>query len=151
MVHALKGIVAGEQILLNYIHTVKDTLKSRKQRHKVLQDGWNFLCSCTGCRLSTTAVEEDDHRRKKAWEDWEYLDELPWPSENIPMNQNHLAGLKWPEGGPDGPLDNEADVECKDAGGVDVTDLHREHRRMIAYYKSVTEQFKALELNDSDM
>jgi hypothetical protein len=48
-------------------------------------------------------------------------------------------------------LRNEADVKCKDGSGKDVTDLHREHRRIIAYYKSVTTQFKALELHDADM
>jgi hypothetical protein len=151
MVYALRDIVAGEQIFLSYIHTLKDTLKSREDRHTILQNGWNFRCSCAGCRLSTTAVREDDSRRKKAWDDWKYLDELPWPSETMPMDQGHLATLKWLGDGPNGPLDNEADVKCEDAEGKDVTDLHREHRRMIAYYKSVTEQFKALELNDSDM
>jgi hypothetical protein len=151
MVHALREIVPGEQIFLSYIHTVKDTLKSRKDRQTILQDGWDFECACTGCHLSDTAVVEDDNRRKKGWDDWTYLDELPWPSARIPMHQNHLATLKWPEGSPDGPLANEADIKCKDASGKDVTDLHREHRRIISYYKSVIAQFKALEINDADM
>ena len=69
----------------------------------------------------------------------------------MPLDQGHLATWKWPEDGPNGLLDNEADVKCEDAEGKDVTDLHREHRRMIANCKSVAEQFKALELNDSDM
>jgi len=151
MVHALRDIEAGEQIFFSYIHTLQDTLKSRADRQTTLQNGWDFRYSCPCCRLGANAVEEDDNRRKKAWEDWKYLDELPWPSEAIPMDQSHLATLKWPEGSPDGPLKNEAYVKCKNVKGEDVTELHREHRRMIAYYKSVTEQFKALQLNDSDM
>ena len=44
--------------------------------------------------------------------------------------------------------DDDEGIVCE---GRNATALHREHRRIIAYYDSVTVQYKALQLDDPDM
>lgn len=64
------------------------------------------------------------------------------------MDDAHLAALTWPDGHEDiSASDDEEDV-CENRN---TTALHREHRRIIAYYNSVTDQLKALQLHDPAM
>lgn len=148
MVHALKEIAAGDQIYLNYLPSLDEILKSRKDRRTTLEDHWGFNCTCTGCTLSADALEAEDAQRKKALRDWKILINLPRPIEAVPMEQQHLDTLTWPDDSDDISLTAEANIQCK---GKDMVALHREHRRMIAYFESVTEQFEALELDHPDM
>eukprot|EP00026_Physarum_polycephalum_P012085 Phypoly_transcript_12356.p1 GENE.Phypoly_transcript_12356~~Phypoly_transcript_12356.p1 ORF type:complete len:347 (+),score=35.40 Phypoly_transcript_12356:42-1043(+) len=59
-VHAVKDIAAGEEVTTTYI----DLLSSRKQRRKILEQKFNFLCECPAC--SVPAAEQSDNRRTEA-------------------------------------------------------------------------------------
>jgi len=148
MVHALREISTKEQIYLNYRPSLEDVLLSRKARREALQKSWAFKCTCTVCGLSANASKTDDEQRARALREWKVLIELPRPAEAVPMEQDHLDTLTWPDGSNDISSDEETEIQCF---GPDMVALHREHRRKLAYFESVTAQFQALELNDSDM
>jgi len=142
-VHALRDITKGNQIYVSYISRLEDTLKPRAERKLLLSHGWGFDCTCAVCHGGS-----DDGLRRKAWRDWQALGRLPWPDDAVPMSDARLATLTWPDGHEDISTKEEVDVVCKD---LNMTAVHREHRRIIAYFDSITDQFKALQLNDPDM
>lgn len=147
-VHALKDITKGHQIYVSYIASLENTLKPRKERQDLLSSGWGFDCDCAICHLGATTSRAEDNLRGKAWRDWQALCKLPWPNDAVPMTDAHLATLTWPDDHEDISTRDDEEIVCK---GRDMTALHREHRRIIAYYESVTDQFKALQLNDPEM
>ena len=147
-VHALRDITKGHQIYVSYIATLEDTLKSRSERRTLLSIGWGFECTCAVCHVGSATWLADDELRGKAWREWQALCKLPWPNDAVPMDDAHLATLTWPDGHEDiSASDDEEDV-CENRN---TTALHREHRRIIAYYNSVTDQFKAFQLHDAAM
>ena len=155
-VHALRNITKGHQIYVSYIATLEDTLKTRAQRQALLSNGWGFDCTCAVCHVGEATWRVDDDLRRKAWREWQVLINLPWPNDAVPMSDAHLATLTWPDDHKDVSTRNDDEDDDEDdeeivCEGRNATALHREHRRIIAYYDSVTDQFKALQLNDPDM
>lgn len=140
MVHALRDISTKDQIYLNYLPALEDVLLSRKDRREALQKSWAFKCTCTVCSLSADASKADDELRERALREWKLLIELPRPSEAVPMDQEHLDTLTWPNDSNDISAEEGAEIHCE---GPDMIALHREHRRKIAYFDSVIEQLSS--------
>jgi hypothetical protein len=156
MVHALRTIRRGEEIYLSYISSLEDTLKNRKDRREILQDRWGFRCNCSLCHLPQYASDPEDDLRDTAWKEWKYLKSLQWPSNLSHNDDDYFDSLPWPADHHDVTMDDAGDatiyLRCKPPKGQnDLTILHREHRRISAYYESVSNQFKALKIHNSEL
>jgi hypothetical protein len=136
MVHALKTIKRGQEIYLNYISPLEDTLKIRQRRPEMLHTRWGFWwgfwCGCSLCNIGSAATKVQDDLREKAWEEWKYLLNLPWPSEVTHNDETHFASLTRPDGHRDITIDAGASVTIRCGSG-------RNSERPQSYTKSTGE------------
>lgn len=131
MVHALREIKQKDEIRLNY-----------------MRDNWHFDCKCTLCIRGATLSDAMDQKRSAAWRDWKILRKMRFPTDDDALELAQDIPT-WPDGHRDVTMDNEGretvDVPCKQKA------VHKEHRRILAYFQSVVNQFKALGIDDTSV
>ncbi|KAI0061647.1 hypothetical protein BV25DRAFT_1805276, partial [Artomyces pyxidatus] len=64
VVHALKSIMEGEELLTAYF----ETRRPRDERRRHLQDEWAFYCTCASCSLPDAESKASDDRLSKMTE-----------------------------------------------------------------------------------